>query len=113
VGDGPDADECVQDAMLVASELVANAISADPTGAVLTIDVHRSHLRIAVEDAGVGEPQVQHPSSRQAHGRGVQIVERLSRDWGVTPTRAGKQVWADLPLPRHLTDHISCRCVAR
>jgi anti-sigma regulatory factor (Ser/Thr protein kinase) len=104
------AQDCVNDAVLVTSELVANAVNAGCRAAVVRIDVHREHVRIAVEDdvTGVERPKMQRPSSRDAHGRGLQIVDRLAREWGVTLTESGKRVWAELDVPRQWTVNLRC-----
>jgi anti-sigma regulatory factor (Ser/Thr protein kinase) len=111
VGTSDEAQDYIDDTVLVTSELVSNAVNAGCTHTVVAIDVHRSHLRLSVADDGEGEPQVQHPPPSERHGRGLQIVQRLSQDWGVTPTAAGKQVWAELRLPVRLTGTLSCELV--
>lgn len=93
---------------LVVSELTTNAVRADCSHAVLNVEVHRSYLRIAVEDDGDGMPRVQHPRPNERHGRGLQIVERVSRDWGVVTTATGKRVWVDLSVPGELTTGLAC-----
>jgi signal transduction histidine kinase len=104
----PNAQDSIRAAVLVISELTTNAIDAGSEHTVLVIDVHRSHVRVSVHDDGDGQPQVQHPSTGQTHGRGLLIVERLSRAWGVEPDTTGKRVWAELALPPHVTRTLSC-----
>jgi hypothetical protein len=72
------------------------------------IDLHRQRVRIGVTDDGAGLPQVQHPRANEGHGRGLQIVERLSLAWGVSPAPSGKLVWADLAVPAELTTGLRC-----
>jgi anti-sigma regulatory factor (Ser/Thr protein kinase) len=108
LGDGLDAQDCIDDAILVTSELVSNAIQADCGHTVVRISVHRTHVRIGVEDDGHGQPQVLHPSATEDHGRGLLIVEQLSQEWGVSATPTGKQVWADLGIPWRLTAALAC-----
>lgn len=108
LGTGPIATDFTGIATLVISELVTNAVHASCTQASVVIDVHRSRVRIAVADDGHGQPQVQYPSASDGHGRGLQIIERLSRAWGVSPAPEGKQVWAELDLSAGLTDGMTC-----
>jgi anti-sigma regulatory factor (Ser/Thr protein kinase) len=108
IGDGVAAQNSIDDAVLVTSELVTNALHAGCGHVVIAVDVHRSHVGISVEDDGHGLPQLQHPTETEGHGRGLQIVEQLSRAWGVSPRPIGKTVWADLALPTQLTTYLSC-----
>jgi anti-sigma regulatory factor (Ser/Thr protein kinase) len=108
VGASPGAQDCIDDTVLVASELVSNAVNAGCAYTLIAIDVHRGRVRVSVEDDGDGYPQVQHPPPTASHGRGLQIIERISVDWGVSPTDTGKQVWADLALPIELTGALDC-----
>lgn len=108
IGEGSAAQDSIDDTVLVTSELVTNALNAGCAHTAVAIDVHRTHMRISVEDDAQGLPQVQHPSATQGHGRGLQIVERLSQAWGVSPTPTGKRVWADLVLPAQLTTDLTC-----
>ena len=90
--------EVIDDAELVVSELVTNAVKAHASGVTLSLDVHRSRVRIAVQDDGVGTPVAARPSEYDDHGRGLLIVASVSSDWGVQPLARGKQVWADLAV---------------
>lgn len=90
-----------EDARLVLSELVTNAIRHAHKGGQLHIAIHGNGpgvLYIAVDD-GADEPPVLRPlTGHQDGGRGLHIVEQLSRRWG-TQRRdtGGKRVWAELP----------------
>lgn len=97
---------CIDDAILVASELVANAVRhAEPIAASrLTVtwdlepDLEPAAVLIKVEDGSTRPPRRRAPDDRQPDGRGLAIVEALAADWGVAPTNSGKQVWARVPL---------------
>src|SRR5688572_9810012 len=73
------ADEMCEDAMLVATELVANVVDHAGTPCVVTIDGGDSWLRIEVED---GYPYSLPTSPRidvsAARGRGLLVVAGLS-----------------------------------
>jgi anti-sigma regulatory factor (Ser/Thr protein kinase) len=108
VGTSPAARDCLDVASLVISELVTNAVTAGCVDAVVMMDLHRHRVRVGVTDDGAGLPRVQHPSASEGHGRGLQIVERLSLAWGVSQVPEGKLVWADLSVPAELTTDLRC-----
>ncbi|WP_330336275.1 ATP-binding protein [Streptomyces sp. NBC_00557] len=90
------------DAVLVTSELVTNAL-VHAAGTRIACRLRRTadRLRIEVEDQAGGPvlPAVRHPGPEDQHGRGLFLVDTLSRDWGVSPVggRPGGIVWAELP----------------
>jgi len=87
------------DALLVVSELTSNAVQhgAGPVG--LRLERLRDGLRIEVSDEGGGEVVPRHPDPFVPGGRGLVVVSRLSRAWGVRRRLpSGKTVWAELPV---------------
>jgi len=89
-------------AMLVVTELVANAVRHG--GGCVGVDV-RVHERTV--ELGVTDGSSVLPSRRDATedgGRGLLIVERLSAAWGTGDHHGGKRVWARL-LPHPATLH--------
>jgi anti-sigma regulatory factor (Ser/Thr protein kinase) len=92
------------DAMLVASELVSNAVrhSLCDASDQLQVDVRRESDRVCirVHDPGVSgqEARVPDPGQRDFGGLGLWIVEQLTSRWG-TERRDGYEVWAELSLP--------------
>jgi serine/threonine-protein kinase RsbW len=91
------------DAMLVASELVTNAVrhSGCQEHESLDVAVHRydHHLTISVHDPGASgrEPQIPPLTERAAESLGLRIVEELTSRWG-SERRDGYVVWAELPI---------------
>lgn len=86
-------------ASLVTSELVTNAQQHSATVLELSVGHASTRLRVAVHDHGGGAPTLRAATAADATaqlgGRGLQIIETLSRSWGVFPTRPrGKTVWA-------------------
>lgn len=87
----------LDDALLVTSELVTNAITHADSACRLHLSVVRSTLRIDVIDTGPGSPEPQPESYTEEHGRGLHLVDALATAWGldVVPGE-GKLVWAEL-----------------
>ena len=90
--------ELIDVAVLLTSELVTNAIRHGKGVIRLAIKKFPSRLCVEVTDAGTGRPEPQHPGSDRVGGRGLNLVERLASEWGVTLStpNAGKTVWFTL-----------------
>jgi hypothetical protein len=92
-------------ATLVVSELVTNSVVHAVTVVDLTLTQADSLLRVAVRDHGGGRPAARREGEAESplSGRGLLIVQALTRCWGVFPGRhSGKTVWAvlDAAAPR-------------
>ena len=86
------------DAVLVASELVGNAITHARTSCRLDIRLDALGLTIAVRDYNACGSLVPLAFSATGHrDQGLFLVASISRAWGVSPTENGKSVWALLP----------------
>jgi anti-sigma regulatory factor (Ser/Thr protein kinase) len=110
----------IGDAALVISELLSNSIRhARPLhGSWLRVawTVDGEWVEVAVSDGGSPtRPRPAHASRSSLGGRGISIVEYLSRTWGVRTEEGMLTVWAILPAPlnrqgrapsRHV-DHVS------
>lgn len=53
-------------------------------------------MRTEVDDSSPVPPGLDHSTIRPSRGRGLVIVDRLSKDWGVIPNVVGKTVWAEV-----------------
>ncbi|WP_051704940.1 MULTISPECIES: ATP-binding protein [unclassified Streptomyces] len=105
-----DLDHLVDDATLITSELVTNAVLY---GLAETIMVHLAkcgtatdpQLLITVTDECPAEamPEVASPASSDEHGRGLYILQCLASRWGTATGHGGKLVWATLAVdaPEH------------
>ncbi len=83
------------DARLVVSELVTNAVVHAWTRIDLAIVVRGAAVRIEVTDFGVDRPQIW---TGDEGGRGIPIVEALVREWGVVDMGSAKTVWCELDV---------------
>ncbi len=86
-------------AELLVSELVANVLRHGRGEPILTLLLRDGVLRCEVEDEARVPLRARDRSPDDEGGRGLLIVESLSRDWGVRPTRRGKAVWFELAVP--------------
>ncbi|MGW5689609.1 ATP-binding protein [Streptomyces asiaticus] len=95
----------VDDALLVAVELVTNAMrhtGSGPSG--MDLDVYESTAVLWVHDGGKDITAVRPRGAAAASsdleegGRGLHLVDALARRWFVWPTEGGKAVVAELDL---------------
>lgn len=85
------------DAVLVVSELVANAVEATGGCRVAAWYIAADHaLRVEVSDVSPDLPVPQEPSSTRVGGHGLRIVEALSTRWGVEFEDGVKIVWFEI-----------------
>jgi anti-sigma regulatory factor (Ser/Thr protein kinase) len=91
------------DAMLVASELVTNAVrhSLCTEAEYLSVCITRDgRLRITVLDpGGSGRDAEIVDRPVELGGLGLKVVEQLATTWGTERRDDGYQVWAELELP--------------
>jgi len=92
IGIDPDLADAV---IVMVSELVTNSVRH--AASEFTVSVERDHdsIRVAVSDEGKQRPSLRNPPPTERSGRGLQIVNALSDDWGVIETagRSGHTVW--------------------
>ncbi|GAA1463179.1 ATP-binding protein [Nocardiopsis exhalans] len=88
---------------LVVTELATNAIDHTHSGRTggqftLRLALHVDHIRVTVRDAGPRQgrtPTRRTPQLSAQHGRGLALVDALTRAWG--PLKIGTGVWAEVP----------------
>jgi anti-sigma regulatory factor (Ser/Thr protein kinase) len=92
--------ELIEDAQLLVSEIVGNAVRHGRPDITLRVRTHPPGIGVAVIDTGDGLPEVPGgpPPPTQPSGRGLLIVDALATEWGVSPKEPppGKVVWFDL-----------------
>ncbi|HET9967956.1 MAG TPA: ATP-binding protein [Streptosporangiaceae bacterium] len=97
-----DLGQLADDAAVITSELVTNAVQHACCDATVTIGVTVARPRdseaviVAVSDSSTLAPVMQIAPPGSERGRGLQIVESLSAHWGWHPEPGGKAVFAIL-----------------
>jgi anti-sigma regulatory factor (Ser/Thr protein kinase) len=95
IGQRPAADDVV----LLASELVTNALvhAHDATTVTVTVAMTAAFIRVDVSDDGrTGIPQWHDADSRAEDGRGFQIVNALAERWGFTREQDRTCCWFEV-----------------
>ena len=86
----------VDDAVLMTSEIITNAVLHASTPAELRLSVGDQRIRISVTDASSAVPEIRVFDFVSASGRGLAIVAAMAADWGVDSLGAGKRVWFEV-----------------
>jgi anti-sigma regulatory factor (Ser/Thr protein kinase) len=100
------ASQLVDDAVLLVSELLTNALKASwvlkpPTPIVLRLLANDRQLIIEAWDRWVEGFELQRGNPDAEHGRGLTVVTALSRRWGVGRISEDyKVVWCELIIER-------------
>jgi anti-sigma regulatory factor (Ser/Thr protein kinase) len=92
------AEAAVGDVLLLATEVTANAIRHGQSPVTVIARYDGARVRIEVGDASRELPTPRRPGSLDEGGRGLLLVERVAKDWGVLPTLGGKRVWFEIEL---------------
>lgn len=94
-------DDFVIDVELVATELVTNAYEHTdrPLAIRISWPAGEKILRVEVDDGDPGMVPTSGASTRGGfRGRGLLMIEGISRSWGVERHARHKTVWADIPF---------------
>jgi sigma-B regulation protein RsbU (phosphoserine phosphatase) len=95
----------LDDALLLVSELVTNAVVHAGTELELRIDIGPDLARIEVIDHGPGLPIRHGADDASEFGRGIFLLDALAQEWGTRHFAGGKSVWFVLGV----TDRIAPR----
>jgi anti-sigma regulatory factor (Ser/Thr protein kinase) len=91
-------DDIAITAALLVTELVTNAILHARTVVYLRLERQEHAVRVEVRDGSPARPALRHHSLDSTTGRGLALVARLARTWGVdvAASGAGKTVWVNI-----------------
>ena len=96
-------DSAVCDVALVITELFSNALrhAVPLPGSKIRVAwrIDADSVQVSVSDGG-GQtvPELGEPTQAATGGRGLRIVEKLSRRWGTSTGDEGTTVWAEVPV---------------
>ena len=97
----PDLTEVAQ---LVVSELVSNAVEHAGTSSTVALELTDDSLRISVRDGSTTQPVPRPLDMVSFRGRGLPLIDRVSRNWGISEHPDGKTVWATLSADGRLAE---------
>jgi anti-sigma regulatory factor (Ser/Thr protein kinase) len=92
-------DLVIDEASLLTTELMTNAVEHGSGVVDLAIAVHDGVLRVGVHDTATGMPVKRDGITASAEGgRGIWLVQSIAHDWGSDPSgeAPGKTVWFEL-----------------
>ena len=97
----------LDDALLLVTELVTNAVVHAGTDVELHVDIGAGRARIEVVDHGAGALPVLRidPDEAREGGRGIFLLDALAQEWGTRHFAGGKSVWFVLGV----TDRVAPR----
>jgi DNA-binding NarL/FixJ family response regulator len=84
---------------LLVSELVTNAVVHGGSEAEVSVVLTPSALRVEVADRNEFVPSPNEAADWATSGRGLALVEMLSRGWGVERVPGGKVIWFEVQRP--------------
>ncbi|WP_246213518.1 ATP-binding protein [Kitasatospora viridis] len=87
------------DACLLLSELVGNALLHGGDSAAVVWEVRGDRLYIGVADGSPAELALVPDGGERDGGRGLFLVDLLAVEWGVRPLgESGKEIWCELAV---------------
>jgi len=101
-----DLPDLVDDIELVVSELATNAMQHAHTAFIVTLEATDHVVLVVVQDGSSTSPSHARAQSFDTTGRGIAIVNSLSRSWGVSPAAGpGKAVWVEFDRDSNRQGH--------
>jgi anti-sigma regulatory factor (Ser/Thr protein kinase) len=93
------AESALVDASVVVSELTTNAVLHAVSAFRVHLTRHDGGVRISVDDVGPARPEPRQAAPQEVGGRGMKLIEALTRGWGCDVLESGKTVWAEVAVP--------------
>jgi len=84
----------LDEASILVSELVTNAVNHGGGCLELRVQAHGDQVTVSAADGSSVVPRRRRPDD--AGGRGLELIEALSARWGVEDHEGGKRVWIEL-----------------
>ena len=93
--------ELREQARLLTSELVTNAVMHARTDVTVTVirDDARQAVRVTVADGSEVPPRRRPYGALATTGRGIAMVAKAAKNFGIDVRPGGKTVWFELPIP--------------
>lgn len=91
-------EDLVDAAILLTSELVANAVLHAGTPSMVSLHHFSDRIRIGVVDANPTLPAYKEYGTSAVTGRGLTLLDKVATTWGTTALPGGKVVWFELEL---------------
>jgi anti-sigma regulatory factor (Ser/Thr protein kinase) len=93
-------DRLADDAALLTSELVTNAVVHARTFVQISIDWDADRLRVQAGDRSPELPHLRPPTGQtQPGGLGLTLIAAIAQRWGFESRGGGKVVWFELDAP--------------
>jgi anti-sigma regulatory factor (Ser/Thr protein kinase) len=86
-------DGLVDTVVLLASEIVTNAVLHARTDLTVSVSTEGSGVRVTVLDGSPVPPALRHHSATSTTGRGIQLLDMLADSWQAELSPQGKAVW--------------------
>ncbi len=102
--------DVVDDASLLTSELVTNAVQHGGEPVRVTVAVRAGSVEVAVSDSSRSLPQPREAGVTAEGGRGLALVDAVAAEWGIAAAASGKQVWFRLALDEGWPYTDGCPC---
>jgi anti-sigma regulatory factor (Ser/Thr protein kinase) len=90
----------IDDASLLTTELVSNAVRHGAGTVTLRVEVEDGVVQVRVHDDAAALPHVNNADPSSLGGRGLFIVECVADEWGTEADEPGKTVWFRLESPQ-------------
>lgn len=86
-------DDLLEDAQLLVSEVVTNALVHSGTAIDVSMSAGDQGVLVEVADGSMHVPRPRNYAATASTGRGIALLDQTADDWGVVPGIRGKTVW--------------------